>query len=158
MDVKQFVYYIEITIMDSISDYRGAVAAAHAFVTAVRKKDGTSLKNWMEHSGTQLSEFPEVWYCTASDGVPFNCKGSVFHPDTLKSILEAVNVPVFDVDINTDLLHDKGPLRGFYLMALHPGFSDDRLDVVKGKTSFLVPSGGVKFGLEDPLIGKYRKW
>ena len=130
--------------------YRGAVAAAHAFVTAVRKKDGTSLKNWMEHSGTQLSEFPEVSYCIASDGVPFNCKGSVFHPDTLKSISNAANVPVFDVDIDTDLLHVNGPLCGFYLMALHPGFSDNQLDVVKGKTSLLVPSGGARFGLEDP--------
>ena len=121
MDVKVFVDFIEITMMDSPSaDYRGAVAGAQAFVTSVRKKDGTSLKNWMEHSGTQLSEFPEVLYCAASDGVPFNCKGSVFHPDTLKLILEVVNVPVFDVDINTDLLHINGPLCGFYPVALHP--------------------------------------
>ena len=95
MDFKDFVDFSEPTLMDSPSaDYRGAVAAAQAFVTAVRKKDGASLKNWMEHSGTQLSEFPEVSYCAASDGVPFNCKGSVCHPDTLKSILEAVNVLV----------------------------------------------------------------
>ena len=39
------------------ADYRGAVAAAQAFVTAARKNDGTSLKNWMEQSETQLSEF-----------------------------------------------------------------------------------------------------
>ena len=46
MDVKDFVDLIEIDMMDSPSaDYRRAVAAAQAFVTAVRKKDGTSLKN-----------------------------------------------------------------------------------------------------------------
>ena len=47
MDVKDFVELFEINLMDSpsILDYRGAVAAAQAFVTAVRKKDGTSLKN-----------------------------------------------------------------------------------------------------------------
>ena len=67
MDVKEVVDYIEITMMDSPSDFRGPVAAAHAFVTAVRKKDGLSLKNWLEYSGTQLSEFPEVLYCIASD-------------------------------------------------------------------------------------------
>ena len=120
MDVKEVVDYIEITMMDSPLDYRGAVAAAHTFATAVRNKDGTSLKNWMGLSGTQLFEFPEVSYCIASDGVPFDCKGSVFHPDTLKSILNAVIVPVFDVDINTDLLHINGPLCGLYPKALHP--------------------------------------
>ena len=63
------------------------------------------------------------------------------------SILEAVNMPVFDVDINTDLLHINGPLCGFYPMALHPGSSDDQLDLVKGKTSLLVPSVEAKFGI-----------
>ena len=43
-----------------------------------------------------------------------NCKGSVFHPDTLRSILDAVKVPVFDVDINADLLHINGPLCGIF--------------------------------------------
>ena len=41
MDVKEFVDYIEITIMDSPSEYRGAVAAVQPYVTVVRKKDGT---------------------------------------------------------------------------------------------------------------------
>ena len=127
-------------MMDSPSDYRGAVAAAHAFAFA-------SLKNWMGHPGAQLSEFPEVSYCAASDGVPFNCKASVFHPDTLESILEGVNVPVFDVDINTDPLHINGPLCRFYPMALHQGSSDNQLDLVKGKTSLLVPSVEAKFGI-----------
>ena len=114
MDVKNFVDFIEITLIDAQSaDYRGAVAAAQAFVTAVRKKDRTSLKNCMEHSGMQLSELPEVLSCAASDRVPFNFKGYVFHPDTLNPILQAVNVPVFDVDISTDLLHINGPLCGF---------------------------------------------
>ena len=125
MDVKDFIDFIEITLMDSpAADDGGADAAAQAFVTVVRKKDGTSLKHWMEHSVTQLSEFPEVSYCGALDGVPCNCKGSVFHPDTLRSVLEAVNVPVFDVDINTDLLHINGPLCGIYSTALHPGFGE----------------------------------
>ena len=62
MDVNEFVDLIVITMMDSSSaDYRGAVAAAQAFVTAPCKEDGTSLKNWMEHSGTHLSEFLEVF-------------------------------------------------------------------------------------------------
>ena len=65
------------------ADYHGSVAAGQAFVTAVHENDGTSLKNWMEQSETQFSESLEVLHCTASDGVPFNCKGSVFHPDTL---------------------------------------------------------------------------
>ena len=73
MDVKHFVGLLEITMMVSPSvDYHGAVAAAQAFVTAVRKKDGISLKNRMEHSRTQLSEFLEVSYCAALHGVPFN--------------------------------------------------------------------------------------
>ena len=55
------------------ADYRGAVAAAQAFVTAARKKDGASPKNRMEQPETHLSEFPEVSYCAASDGVPVNC-------------------------------------------------------------------------------------
>ena len=61
MDVKDFVDFIETIMMDSPSAYyRGAVAAAQAFVTALRKKDSTSLKNCMEHSGAQVPEFPEV--------------------------------------------------------------------------------------------------
>ena len=67
-------------ISSQSADYRGAVAAAQAFVTAARKNDGTSLKNWMEQSETQLSEFLEVLYCTASDGVPFTCKVSDRQP------------------------------------------------------------------------------
>ena len=65
-------------------DGRGAVAAAQALATAVRKNDGTSLKNGMGQSETQLSEFPEVSYCTAWGGVPFKCKGSAFYPDTVR--------------------------------------------------------------------------
>ena len=66
MGVKDFVDFIDITMMDSPSaDYRGAVAAAQAFVTAARKKDGASLKNWMGQSGAQFSDFPEVLYCAA---------------------------------------------------------------------------------------------
>ena len=118
---------------DGSPDCRGAVAAAQAFVTAVHKKDGTSLKNWMGYSETQLSESREVSYCAASDGDPFNCKVSVFHPDTLKSILEAVNLPVFDVDINTDLLHINGTLCVICPTAMHPGCSDDYLDSIKEK-------------------------
>ena len=113
------------------ADYRGAVVAAQAFVTAVSKNDGTSLKNWMERSETQLSDFLEVSYCTALDRVPFDCKGSVSHPDTLRSILDAVNVPVFDVDINTDLLHINGHLCGIYPTTMHPGSSVDQLNSVK---------------------------
>ena len=46
MAVKFFLDFFETNKMDSpLVDYRGAVAAAQAFVTAVRKKDGTSLKN-----------------------------------------------------------------------------------------------------------------
>ena len=140
------------------ADYRTAVAAAQTFVTAARRKDGLLLDNWKRQSETQLSEFPEVSYCTASDGVPFNCKGSVFHPDTLRSILDAVNVPVFDVDINTDLLHINGPLCGIFPAALHPGSTEEQMNTVKGKTSLLVPSGGAKFGLEDPVIHQFQQW
>ena len=42
-------------------------------------------------------------------------------------------MPVFDVDINTDLLHINGPLCGIYPTAMHPGSIDDELNSVKGK-------------------------
>ena len=142
----------------STGDYRAAVVAAQTYINAVRKSDGAALKNWMEQSETQLSDFPEVSYNLASDGVPFNGKGSVFHPETLRSILESVNVPVFDVEINTDLVHVNGPLCGIFPTALHPGSSKEQLDGVKGKTSLLVPSGGAKFGVDDPVIPQYQQW
>ena len=59
--------------MNSYSaDYRTAVAAAQTFVTAARRNDGLSLNNWKLLSETQLSEFPEVSHCAASDGGPIN--------------------------------------------------------------------------------------
>ena len=145
--------------MNSLTgDGSAAVAAAQTFITAVRNSDGAALKNWMEQSEMQLSDFPEVSYKMASDGVPFNANGSVFHPATLRSILESVKVPVFDVDVNTDLVHVNGPLCGIFPTALHPGSSKEQLDGVKGKTSLLVPSGGAKFGVEDPVILQYQQW
>ena len=142
----------------STGDYSAAAAAAQTYITAVRKSDGAALKNWMEQSETQLSDFPEVSHNMASDGVPFNGKGSVFHPETLRSILESVNVPVFDVEINTDLLHVNGPLCGIFPTALHPGSSKEQLHGVKGKISMLVPSGGAKFGVDEPVISEYQQW
>ena len=69
-----------------------------------------------------------------------------------------LNVPVFDVDIDTDLLHINGPLCGIYPTAVHPGSSDDQLKSVTGKTSSLVPSGGAKFGLEEPVVLQFQQW
>ena len=67
-------------------------------------------------------------------------------------------MPLFDVDINTDLLHINGPLCGIHPTAMNPGSSDDQLDSVKGKTLLLVTSGGAKFGLEEPVIRHYQQW
>ena len=107
-------------------------SAALKYIPAIRKNDSLNLRDRFDHFHTTLKEYAEFSFNTGSDGVPFNLKGTIFHPDTLNAILKGMDVSTFGIEINTDLLHVNQRLNGIFPDVLHSGPNDDQMSAVKG--------------------------
>lgn len=137
---------------------QAAVQRKLAYLQTIYQKDATKLKQFTENNEEALEDFPEVHYRKTSDGRVYDDCSNMFSEDTMHRVLSFLELPKYDVETHTDLLHVVGPSVGIFPRVYTPADNLlSRPEELRGQVCWMFPTNGTNFKA-GPLIPQQWHW